>query len=91
MFVENLPKGLKGTIKKIDDIGQIHVSWENGSSLAINPKIDKFEVKKAEENKQDKKISLQARIDEKKEILNKNKQEKLINVENNQTRNNTIS
>ncbi len=44
MVGENLPYGLKGTIKKVDDIGQIHVSWENGSSLAINPKIDKFEI-----------------------------------------------
>ncbi|MDE6182635.1 MAG: DUF4314 domain-containing protein, partial [Eubacteriales bacterium] len=53
MIGENLPNGLKGTIRKIDDIGQIHVSWENGSSLAIDPKIDKFEIiKQKEENQQ---------------------------------------
>lgn len=44
MVGENLPNGLKGTIRKIDDIGQIHVSWDNGGSLAINPKIDKFQI-----------------------------------------------
>lgn len=44
MVGENLPYGLKGTIRKVDDIGQIHINWENGSSLAIDPKIDKFEV-----------------------------------------------
>ncbi len=44
MVGENLPNGLKGVIKKVDDIGQIHIAWENGSSLAIDPKIDKFEV-----------------------------------------------
>ena len=44
MVGENLPSGLKGTIRKIDDIGQIHINWENGSSLAIDPNIDKFEV-----------------------------------------------
>lgn len=44
MVGENLPNGLKGVIKKVDDIGQIHIAWENASSLAIDPKIDKFEV-----------------------------------------------
>lgn len=52
MVGENLPNGLKGTIRKIDDIGQIHVNWENGSSLAIDPKIDKFEVIKQKEIQQ---------------------------------------
>ncbi len=44
MVGENLPYGLKGIIRKVDDIGQIHINWENGSSLAIDPKIDKFEI-----------------------------------------------
>ena len=29
-----MPYGLKGTVKFVDDAGQIHMSWENGSSLA---------------------------------------------------------
>lgn len=39
-----VPSGTCGTVMAIDSIGQIHVSWENGSSLALNPKFDKFEV-----------------------------------------------
>ena len=27
-----MPYGLKGSVMAIDDIGQIHVNWENGSS-----------------------------------------------------------
>ena len=30
------PIGTKGTILFVDDIGQIHVNWDNGSSLAVN-------------------------------------------------------
>ena len=29
------PAGTKGTVRLVDDIGSIHVSWENGSSLAV--------------------------------------------------------
>ena len=39
-----MPIGLKGVITHIDDIGQIHVRWENGSSLALDPSLDSFSV-----------------------------------------------
>lgn len=42
-----MPKGLKGEVKMVDDIGQIHMQWENGSSLALNIQEDNF--KKLEE------------------------------------------
>ena len=29
----NMPSGLKGKVCYVDDAGQIHVNWENGSSL----------------------------------------------------------
>lgn len=29
------PKGTKGTVVAVDDIGTIHVMWDNGSSLGI--------------------------------------------------------
>ena len=38
-----MPYGLKGTVKFVDDAGQIHMSWENGSSLALNIYEDTFE------------------------------------------------
>ncbi len=37
------PKGTEGTVKYIDDAGNIHVSWDNGSSLALIPE-DKFTI-----------------------------------------------
>lgn len=36
--------GLTGTVEFIDDAKQIHVKWENGSSLALIPEVDKFEI-----------------------------------------------
>lgn len=33
-----------GTIFHVDDIGQIHVKWDNGRSLAIIPEEDDFEI-----------------------------------------------
>ena len=42
--------GLKGEVKSVDDIGQIHMKWENGSSLALNVGVDSFE-KIEEKNK----------------------------------------
>lgn len=39
-----MPAGLKGTVNWVDDIGQIHVNWENGSFLAINPEVDSFYI-----------------------------------------------
>lgn len=39
-----MPFGLIGEVEFIDDANQIHVAWENGSSLALITEIDKFEV-----------------------------------------------
>ena len=30
-----MPSGLKGIVKYVDDAGSIHVQWENGSTLAV--------------------------------------------------------
>lgn len=38
------PPGTHGTIKGIDDIGQIHVNWDNGSTLAISPTDDQYQI-----------------------------------------------
>lgn len=34
--------GTRGTIVNVDDAGQIHVAWDNGSALALVPGIDHF-------------------------------------------------
>lgn len=37
-----MPDGLKGEVYCVDDAGQIHVQWENGSTLALVPGVDSF-------------------------------------------------
>lgn len=39
-----MKEGLKGEVRFIDDIGQIHVEWENGSTLALDTSVDKFTI-----------------------------------------------
>ena len=38
------PAGTKGTVEYIDDAGNIHMIWENGSSLALVLGKDKFHL-----------------------------------------------
>lgn len=33
--VQAPPKGTRGTVLFVDDIGSVHVKWDNGSSLAL--------------------------------------------------------
>ena len=35
---------LKGEVLYVDDIGQVHVKWENGSSLALNVNCDSYKL-----------------------------------------------
>ena len=37
-----MESGLKGTVTYVDDIGQLLVQWENGSSLSLIPGVDRF-------------------------------------------------
>ncbi|QBX15554.1 hypothetical protein Javan191_0023 [Streptococcus phage Javan191] len=36
------PTGTKGTVRGVDDIGSIMVSWDNGSSLSLAYGVDTF-------------------------------------------------
>ena len=48
----HMPPGLKGKVDMVDDAGQIHVNWENGSSLALVPGVDSFaRINKPEKEK----------------------------------------
>ncbi len=44
-----VPEGTYGTVNYVDDIGSIHVNWDNGSTLALIPGEDKFEKMAKEE------------------------------------------
>ena len=41
--------GTIGEVTHIDDLGSIHMKWQNGSSLAIIPEVDSFRVVPAAE------------------------------------------
>ncbi len=43
-----MPSGLKGEVFAVDDAGQIHVQWENGSTLALT-EVDSFHKEAAPE------------------------------------------
>lgn len=40
----DMPSGLKGTVQHVDDIGQIHMKWDNGRTLALNSDKDSFSI-----------------------------------------------
>ena len=39
-----IPSGTKGTVKFVDDAGQIHMAWDNGRTLALIPGEDDFKI-----------------------------------------------
>lgn len=49
-----VPPGTRGTVDYVDDLGSIHMKWDNGRTLAICPQEDNFrkltEQEIAEEN-----------------------------------------
>ncbi|MGK7933368.1 MAG: DUF4314 domain-containing protein, partial [Microcystaceae cyanobacterium] len=41
-------EGDQGTVDHVDGIGQIHVFWDTGSTLALVPSEDEFELQTEE-------------------------------------------
>lgn len=39
-----VPDGTRGVVEQVDDAGLVHVKWENGSGLNLDPLVDDFEV-----------------------------------------------
>lgn len=39
-----VPSGTIGKVTHVDDAGQIHVNWNNGSTLALIPEVDTFAI-----------------------------------------------
>jgi hypothetical protein len=45
MYDDQAPEpGTKGVITKVDDMGTIHVDWENGSTLGLILNEDKYKI-----------------------------------------------
>lgn len=44
------PVGTIGEVMFVDDVGSVHVKWQNGSSLALIPEVDSFKVIKKGSN-----------------------------------------
>jgi hypothetical protein len=42
MFDEDIPKGTRGTVVAVDDIGTLHTNFDNGRSLGVLPNLDSF-------------------------------------------------
>ena len=40
----DMPYSLTGTVRLVDDIGQIHMEWNNGRTLALNTEVDIFKI-----------------------------------------------
>lgn len=39
----HLTPGEEGTVICVDDVGTVHVAWDNGSTLGLIPSIDQWE------------------------------------------------
>ena len=38
-----VPSGTKGTVEFVDDMGTIHMKWDNGRTLGLVPEADIFQ------------------------------------------------
>ena len=38
----DMPPGLRGTVVAVDDIGTVHIAWDNGSSLGAAYGVDRI-------------------------------------------------
>lgn len=48
-----IPSGMMGIVDHVDDIGTIHMCWDNGSSLGLIEDEDQFEVIKSKDRKEE--------------------------------------
>jgi hypothetical protein len=42
--IQPVPGGTKGTVWLVDDMGDIHVKWDNGRTLGLIPEVDEFKI-----------------------------------------------
>lgn len=52
--IQGVEKGIKGTVVGVDDMGTIHMKWDNGRGLGLIPGEDSFKVlSRPQENSQE--------------------------------------
>ena len=39
-----IESGEEGVVQLVDGIGQLHIKWDNGGSLALIPNVDEYEI-----------------------------------------------
>ena len=47
--IRPVPPGTKGTVVHVDDVGTIHIEWDNGRRLGVIPGEDSFHVIKGQQ------------------------------------------
>ena len=50
--------GTRGTVAVVDDMGQIHMNWDNGRTLAVIPGVDQFRKLTEQEIQEEQKITI---------------------------------
>ena len=52
----HIPAGTKGTVVYVDDMGQLGMRWDTGSSLALIPGVDSFSKEPQPEQKRSERL-----------------------------------
>ncbi len=52
----DMPVGLKGTVRYVDDAGQLGMLWDNGRTLSLIPNADLFHILQSEQKQEENQI-----------------------------------
>lgn len=52
-----IPEGMRGTVGHVDDMGTLHMNWDNGRTLGVVPGEDSFRKLTEEELKEEQRLA----------------------------------